>query len=158
MKQTTTAKPEAFSKHWYVVDAKDQVLGRLSSQIALILRGKNKAIFSPHADCGDYVVVVNADQVIVTGQKKTDKNYYHHSQYQGGLKVVPFDKMQKKSPCFIIEHAVRLMLPKNRLGRRQFKHLFVYAGATHPHQAQKVEPLVFQNDHLRQSSQEASHG
>lgn len=148
MHQTTSAKPATYNKKWYLINANDQILGRLASRVALILRGKNKPIFAPHADCGDYVIVVNADKINVTGRKYSQKKYYSHSQYPGGLKVTPFASMQQKKPHYIIEHAIRLMLPKNRLGRKQFTHLFVYKGSEHPHQAQNPIEIKMINDQI----------
>jgi len=126
-------------RKWYVVDAKDQVLGRLATKIARIIRGKNKAIFTPNADTGDFVVVINADKVKVTGKRELLKTYAHHSMYPGGRKVRSFEEMLAKKPEFIVQNAVRGMLPKTRLGRQLIKKLKVYAGENHPHQAQKPE-------------------
>jgi large subunit ribosomal protein L13 len=126
-------------RKWYVVDAKDQVLGRLATQVARIIRGKNKAIFTPNADTGDFVVVINADQVRMTGKREELKNYYHHSGYPGGLKTRSFAEVKAKKPEFIVETAVRGMLPKTRLGKKLIKKLKVYTGESHPHQAQKPE-------------------
>jgi large subunit ribosomal protein L13 len=128
-------------RKWYVIDAKDQVLGRLASKVARIIRGKNKPIFSPNADTGDFVVVINADKVKVTGKRELLKTYTHHSGYPGGLKTRSFEELMAKKPEFVIESAVRGMLPKNRLGRKLIKKLKVYAGESHPHQSQKPEPL-----------------
>lgn len=131
------------SRKWYVVDAKDYVLGRLASHVAQILRGKNKPEFAPHQDTGDFVIVINADKVQLTGNKAEQKIYFRHSGYPGGGKEIPYRAMQAKKPEYIIEHAVRLMLPKNVLGRRMIKKLKVYAGDKHPHQAQQPEPITF---------------
>jgi large subunit ribosomal protein L13 len=126
-------------RKWYVVDAKDQVLGRLATQVARIIRGKNKAIFTPNADTGDFVVIINAEQVKMTGKREELKNYYHHSGYPGGLKTRSFSEVRAKKPEFIIEAAVQGMLPKTRLGKKLIKKLKVYTGENHPHQAQKPE-------------------
>ena len=122
---------------WYVIDASGKVLGRLATQIAKYLRGKHKPEYTPHADAGDYIIVINADKVTVTGKKEQEKIYYSHSGYPGGLKEITFDKLQKKNPIEIIERAVKGMLPKNPLGREMLRKLKVYAGALHPHAAQQ---------------------
>jgi len=142
-RKTFSAKPAdaQLQRKWHVVDATDKALGRLASEIALKLRGKDKPIFTPHVDTGDFVVVVNAAKVKVTGNKRDQKNYYRHSGYAGGLKVTNFDRMITDKPEFPIQHAVRGMLPKNRLGRALLKKLKVYAGPDHPHTAQQPEPL-----------------
>ncbi len=129
------------SKCWYVVDAEGKVLGRLASQIATILRGKHKPIYSPHQDVGDFVVVINAEKVRLTGNKLQQKTYFRHSGYIGGAKFTPVSLMLQKHPERVIEFAVKRMLPKNALGRKMFKKLKVYAGPNHPHQAQKPEVL-----------------
>lgn len=139
--KTFTVKESEIQKKWYLVDASDKTLGRLASQIAFRLRGKHKPIFSYHADTGDFIVVVNAKRVAMTGQKWEKKNYYHHSGYVGGLKQITADKLRIKRPEDIIRFAVRGMLPKNILGRRQLKKLKIYAGPDHPHQAQQPEKL-----------------
>jgi large subunit ribosomal protein L13 len=142
MKKTTvSAREQDIQKDWYIVDAQGQTLGRLASQIATILRGKHKPLYTPHVDCGDYVVVVNAEKIHVTGQKMTQKNYYRHSGYPGGLKTITLRDQLQKFPTRVIEAAVRGMLPKNRLGRRMFKKLKVYAGPAHPHEAQRPQTL-----------------
>lgn len=135
--KTYFANSENIEQKWYVVDASGKVLGRLASQIAKILRGKHKPEFTPHADAGDYVIVVNADQIKVTGNKETDKVYYSHSGYPGGIKAVTFDKMMQKDATRVIEIAVKGMMPKNPLGRDMLRKLKVYAGAEHPHVAQQ---------------------
>jgi len=135
------AKPEEVKREWYLVDAKGKTLGRLASEIAKILRGKHKPIYTPHVDCGDYVIVINAEKIRVTGKKLDDKIYYHHSGYMGGLKAIPLRRMLEKHPERVIELAVKRMLPKNRLGRAMLKKLKVYAGEEHPHQAQKPKKL-----------------
>jgi large subunit ribosomal protein L13 len=139
--KTFVAKEQEVEKKWFVVDAEDKILGRLASQIAVRLRGKHKPIFTPHADTGDFVVVVNADKVTMTGRKWEQKNYYRHSGYVGGLKVTSARKMLEKKPEELVRLAVRRMLPKNSLGRRQLKKLKIYAGPEHPHEAQKPEKL-----------------
>jgi len=139
--RTYTPKPEDIERRWYVVDAQGKTLGRLASEIARILRGKHKPIFSPHMDTGDFVIVINAEKVHVTGRKLTQKFYYRHSGYPGGLKAISLRDQLKKHPERVIQHAVRGMLPKNRLGRKMIKKLKVYAGPEHPHKAQKPEPL-----------------
>jgi large subunit ribosomal protein L13 len=128
-------------RRWYLVDAEGQTLGRLATLIAQILRGKNKPTFTPHMDMGDYVVVVNAEKVVVTGKKSTDKLYYHHSGYTGGLRAVPFNEMVEKHPTFAVTAAVRGMLPRNSLGADMLGKLKVYAGSKHPHKAQKPTEL-----------------
>lgn len=139
--KTYAVKASEIERRWYVVDARGKTLGRLASEIAKILMGKHKPYYSPHLDCGDYVVVVNAAQVRVTGHKLREKMYYRHSLYPGGLKEIPLYRMLEKHPARVLELAVRRMLPQNRLGRQMFKKLKVYAGSEHPHQAQKPEPL-----------------
>lgn len=130
-------------RQWYVVDAQDYVLGRLASNIASILRGKNKPAFAPHQDIGDFVVVINAEKVKLTGNKAEQKTYFRHSGYPGGAKTITFREMMEKHPERVIENAVRLMLPKNTLGRGMLKKLKVYAGENHPHQAQNPKSLKF---------------
>jgi large subunit ribosomal protein L13 len=131
------AKKEDVQQSWYLVDAENKVLGRLASELAKILRGKNKPEFTPHVDTGDYIVVINAEKVNLTGNKLKDKVYYHHSGYPGGIKSITAEDLKAKRPEDIIRLAVKGMLPKNRLGRKVFKKLKVYAGAEHPHQAQQ---------------------
>ena len=139
-----TPRPGDADERWWVVDAEDQILGRLATRVAVKLRGKDKPVYSPHADTGDYVIVVNAEKIQVTGRKLTDKLYYRHSGYPGGLKVTPFKDMLAKHPERVIEFAVRGMLPKNALGRKLFRKLRVYAGPDHPHAAQQPQPLVLE--------------
>jgi large subunit ribosomal protein L13 len=139
--KTFVAKEHEIEKKWYLIDAKEKVLGRMASEIASILRGKNKPIFTPHMDAGDYVVVINADKVILTGDKMEKKMYYHHSGYVGGLKKTTAKEMLLKKPENLIKFAVKGMLPKNSLGRRQLTKLKVYAGQDYPHQAQQPEKL-----------------
>lgn len=135
-KSTRYAKPGEVQRNWYLVDAEGAILGRLAAQIAMILRGKNKPQYTPHTDTGDFVVVVNADKVQVTGNKATDKVYYHHTGYNGGLKAETFREAMEKHPERVIERAVKGMLPKTTLGRQQLRKLKVYAGPEHPHAAQ----------------------
>lgn len=139
MRTTYMAKANEVERKWYVVDAAGQTLGRLASEVATLLRGKHKPIFTPHVDTGDYVIIINADKIELTGKKLTDKIYYHHSGHPGGLKQRTAQEMLAQRPEKMLELAVKGMLPKNRLGRRMFKKLFVYRGPEHPHQAQKPE-------------------
>ncbi len=139
--KTKSTKPSEVRRKWYVVDAEDKVLGRLSTEIARRLRGKHKPEFTPHVDTGDYIVVVNAAKVRVTGNKSQDKMYHHHTGFIGNLKSINFDKLRVKAPERIIERAVKGMLPKNALGREMYRKLKVYAGAEHQHGAQQPEPL-----------------
>ena len=135
------AKSEEVKKDWWVIDASDQTLGRLASNIATILRGKNKPTYTPNVDTGDFVVVVNAEKIVVTGKKLTDKMYHSHSGYPGGLKTTSLEKLLKEKPARVIENAVWGMIPRNTLGRKQITKLKVYAGAEHPHQAQQPKAL-----------------
>ncbi|MFT5549995.1 MAG: large subunit ribosomal protein L13 [Gammaproteobacteria bacterium] len=139
--KTFSAKQETVKREWFVIDATDKVLGRLSTEIALRLRGKHKPEYTPHVDTGDYIVIVNADKVRVTGNKEQDKIYYHHTGFIGSLKSINLSKLRKEHPERIIEKSVKGMLPKNSLGRTMFKKLKVYAGATHEHAAQQPQPL-----------------
>ena len=141
--KTFSAKGHEVNRDWYVVDAAGKTLGRLATEIARRLRGKHKPIYTPHVDTGDYIVVVNADKVHVTGRKATDKMYYHHTGYIGSLKSANFEKMQEKAPGRVIELAVKGMLPKNPLGRAMFRKLKVYGGPDHQHAAQQPKPLNF---------------
>jgi large subunit ribosomal protein L13 len=138
---TFTAKPESVERAWFVVDATNKVLGRLATEVARRLRGKHKPEYTPHVDTGDYIIVVNAEKVAVTGKKRTQKFYYHHSGYPGGIKSIRFDKQIDHAPQRIIEHAVKGMLPKGPLGRAMYRKLKVYAGAEHKHTAQQPQPL-----------------
>ena len=140
---TYTAKAGQVEQGWVLVDAQNKVLGRLASQIAMRLRGKHRPEYTPHVDTGDYVVVVNAAKVRVTGRKAEQKTYFRHSGYMGGEKHIPFRRMQDKHPERVIELAVKGMLPKNALGRQMRRKLRVYAGSEHPHQGQSPEPLTF---------------
>ncbi len=135
------ASPSTVERKWYVVDAEGKTLGRLASEIANVLRGKKKPIYTPHIDTGDYVIVVNAEKVVTTGKKLDQKIYYHHSEYVGGMKEATLKEMMQKKPEFVITHAVKGMLPKGPLGRQMLKKLHVYAGPEHNHAAQKPETL-----------------
>ena len=139
--KTFSAKSHEVKRDWFVVDGTDLVLGRLAAQIAHRLRGKHKAIYTPHADTGDYIVVVNADKIRVTGNKETDKKYYRHSGYPGGIYETTFGKMQARFPGRALEKAVKGMLPKGPLGYAMIKKMKVYAGGEHPHTAQQPQPL-----------------
>lgn len=141
--KTFMASPATIDRKWYVVDATDMTLGRLASEVAKVLRGKNKPIFTPHIDCGDNVIVINAEKIKVTGKKMEQKVYYHHSDYVGGLKEATLREKLEKKPEQVIELAVKGMLPKGSLGRQMFTKLHVYAGPEHKHEAQKPEVLTF---------------
>ena len=141
--KTASAKKETVTRKWYVVDAEGETVGRLASKIASVLRGKHKPDYTPHVDTGDYVIVINADKVRFTGNKMSDKVYLRYSGYPGGQKAITAENLMAKKPNAVIETAIKGMLPKNKLGRAMFKKLFVYAGADHPHQAQKPEPFKF---------------
>ena len=141
--KTFSAKAHEVNRAWYVVDAEGKTLGRLASEVARRLRGKHKPVYTPHVDTGDYIIVVNADKVHVTGKKASDKIYYHHTGYIGNLKSATFDQMQAKVPGRVIELAVKGMLPKNPLGRAMYRQLKVYAGPDHNHSAQQPKPLTF---------------
>ena len=140
MKTTISAKPATIKRDWYLIDATDLVLGRMASQIATILRGKNKTSYTPHMDCGDYVVVINADKVALTGKKLERKMYYHHTGYIGGIKGISAGKLMEKKPEDVIYKAVERMISRNKLGRQMMTKLRIYAGAEHPHTAQN--PIV----------------
>ena len=137
------ANPAKVERKWYVVDATGYTLGRLASEVAKVLRGKNKPVFTPHIDTGDYVVIVNAEKIKVTGKKMDQKIYYHHSEYVGGMKETTLKEMLAKKPEKVVELAVKGILPKGPLGREMFTKLHVYAGSEHPHAAQKPETLTF---------------
>ena len=139
--KTFMASPATIDRKWYVVDAQGQTLGRLASEVAKVLRGKNKPIYTPHMDCGDYVVIVNADKIVVTGKKLDQKIYYHHSGFAGGLKQTKYRKLMAEKPEFAVKHAVVGMLPKGPLGRQMARKLRVYAGTEHEHEAQKPTVL-----------------
>ena len=141
--KTFMASPATIDRKWYVVDATDMTLGRLASEVAKVLRGKNKPFFTPHIDCGDNVIVINAEKIKVTGKKMDQKVYYHHSDYVGGLKEATLREKLEKKPEQVIELAVKGMLPKGPLGRQMFTKLHVYAGPEHKHEAQKPEVLTF---------------
>ena len=141
--KTFMANPAKIERKWYVVDATGLTLGRLASEVAKVLRGKNKPEFTPHVDTGDYVIVINAEKIAVTGKKLDQKIYYHHSDYVGGMKETTLREMMAKKPERVIELAVKGMLPKGPLGREMYKKLFVYAGPEHKHEAQKPEVLTF---------------
>ena len=141
--KTFMASPATIDRKWYVVDATDMTLGRLASEVAKVLRGKNKPIFTPHIDCGDNVIVISAEKIEVTGKKMDQKVYYHHSDYVGGLKEATLREKLEKKPEQVIELAVKGMLPKGPLGRQMFTKLHVYAGPEHKHEAQKPEVLTF---------------
>ena len=145
MKTTVSAKAHEVQRDWLHIDATNKTLGRMATEIAHRLRGKHKAIYTPHVDTGDYIVVTNAEKVVVTGRKTTDKTYYHHTGYPGGIKSITFDKLQAKNPTKIIETAVKGMLPKNPLGREMYRKLKVYAGDTHPHAAQQPKELIIED-------------
>lgn len=140
-KKTYSPKGSEINRAWYVVDADGKTLGRLSTEIARVLTGKHKPIYAPHVDTGDFVIVVNAEKTVLTGRKETEKIYYRHSGYIGSLRSETVAEVREKHPRRLIERAVRGMLPKNRLGRRQFTKLKVYAGPDHPHQAQEPSPF-----------------
>lgn len=140
--KTEVAKAENIKRDWYVVDAQDMVLGRLSTRVAGVLRGKNKAIYTPSVDTGDFVIVVNADKIALTGRKLADKIYYSHSGYVGGLKEISAGKLLEKKPGELIKKAVKGMLPKNKLARAMLSKLKIYAGSSHPHEAQQPKILA----------------
>lgn len=140
--KTFSAKAHEVKRDWFIIDANEQVLGRMASQIALRLRGKHKAIYTPHVDTGDFIVVVNVDKLRVTGNKAEDKKYYRHSTYPGGIYETNFNKMQQRFPRRVLEKAVKGMLPKGPLGYAMIKKLKVYSGASHPHEAQQPQPLT----------------
>ncbi len=141
MRQTTMLKPAEVSRTWYVVDGNGLTLGRLSTVVASVLRGKNKPTYTPNVDCGDYVIVINADKIVVTGKKLDTKKYYHHSQYPGGMRIRTMRTMKDKYTVEWVEKSIYGMLPHNKLGDEQRKHLFVYKGSEHPHAAQKPVEL-----------------
>jgi large subunit ribosomal protein L13 len=143
VQKTYVMKASDVNKKWFVIDAEGKILGRMASEIAKLLRGKHKPNFTPYMDMGDNVIVINAEKVVLTGTKAQDKDYFRHSQYPGGIKFINIRKFLDKRPEYIIEHAVKSMLPKGRLGRKIFGNLKVYAGSEHPHQAQQPEPIDF---------------
>ena len=140
---TKHANSATVTHHWHIVDGTNKTVGRIASKIASVLKGKNKAYYTPHVDCGDYVIVINADKLVFTGNKLDQKNYINFSGYPGGKKEETAGSLLERRPEYIIEHAVKGMLPKNRLGRKMFKKLFVYVGSNHPHQAQKPTEFKF---------------
>ena len=143
MSSTYMAKPQDIERKWYVIDAEGKTLGRLASEAASILRGKNKPVFTPHMDTGDYVIIINAEKVAVTGKKRKEKIYKRHTGYPGGLREITFEKLQAKAPEEIIRHAIKGMMPNGKLGRQMYKKLKVYAGPDHKHAAQKPEVWEF---------------
>ncbi len=143
--KTYSARAQDIERKWYVVDATDQTLGRMASQLATVLRGKHKPIFTPHVDCGDFVIVINAEKIHVTGNRLDDKKYYRHSGYPGGLREMTLRQMLARTPERVISEAVRRMLPKSNLGRLMLKKLKVYAGPEHPHEAQQPEVLELES-------------
>lgn len=141
MRQTTMLKAEEVKKEWYVIDAEGQTLGRLATKVAAVLRGKHKPTYTPNVDCGDYVIVINAEKVVYSGDQEEKKIYYHHTMFPGGLKSRSIGLMKREYPVEFVEHAIQGMLPHNKLGDRMRTHLFVYEGANHPHAAQKPMEL-----------------
>ena len=139
--KTIFVNPENVERKWYLIDAEGKTLGRLATRVVMLLRGKNKATYAPHQEVGDYVVIINAGRVAVTGKKLEDKIYYRHSGYPGGLKAETLGKAIKRKPTFPLEHAIKGMLPRGRLGRKLFTNVKIYAGSNHPHDAQKPETL-----------------
>ncbi len=140
--KTWTVRPNDIERKWYIVDAQELILGRLATEVARILRGKHRPEFTPNADCGDHIIVINAEKIRVTGKKETDKIYYHHTGHPGGLKSITLEKQRAEFPERVIESAVRGMMPKTPLGRSMLKKLKVYAGEDHPHSAQQPQPLI----------------
>jgi large subunit ribosomal protein L13 len=145
--KTVSANKATVDKEWLLVDAEGEIVGRLAAMVAKMLRGKNKTNFTPHVDCGDNIIVINAEKIELSGKKWSDKNYVRHTGYPGGQRFTPAEEMLKKNPIGIIEHAVRGMLPRNRLGRAVFKNLHVYVGPEHPHEAQK--PRIIELDKIK---------
>lgn len=141
MRQTTMLKAEEVKKEWYVIDAEGQTLGRLATKVATVLKGKHKPTYTPNVDCGDYVIVLNADKIVYSGDQEEKKIYYHHTMYPGGLKKRSIGLMKREHPVELVEHAIEGMLPHNKLGDRMRTHLYVYEGAEHPHTAQKPMEL-----------------
>ena len=139
--KTYSAKKEILEKKWFLIDARGKNLGRLSTEIAKILRGKNKPVFTPNVDCGDYIIVINAGGIKVTGNKLDDKLYYRHSGYVGNLRITSLKEMFKKNPCFVLRNSIKGMLPHNKLSRQVLRKLKIYAGDTHPHGAQKPQKI-----------------
>ena len=139
--KTVSANKDTVQKEWIIVDAKDQVLGRFASRVAIILRGKHKPSFTPHVDCGDNVIVINAEKVVLTGNKLTQKNYIRHTGYPGGQRTETAESLMKRRPAAVMERAIKGMLPKSRLGSELFRNLFVYVGEEHPHEAQQPKTI-----------------
>jgi len=139
--KTIFVKPSEVVRKWYIIDAEDKVLGKVAAKAAELVRGKHKALYTPHQEVGDFVIIVNAAKAVVTGRKREQKQYYRHSGYPGGLTTETYEKALKRKPVFPVEHAVRGMLPKGRLGRKLFNNVKVYADARHPHAAQQPEPV-----------------
>jgi len=139
--KTFVAKPDEVNRKWFLVDAEGEILGRVASQVASLLRGKHKPIYTPHVDCGDHVIIINADKIRVTGRKAAQKRYYRHSGHPGGLRSDTFEQLMQKNPEKVLERAVWGMLPHNKLGRKMYKKLKVYVGESHPHAAQQPEQL-----------------
>ncbi|MCL2440181.1 MAG: 50S ribosomal protein L13 [Treponema sp.] len=139
--KTVFAKPDSVERKWYVINAEGKILGRVAAKVASIVRGKNKAFFMPNQEIGDFVVVINADKIVVTGRKAENKQYYKHTGYVGGLKTINFEKLIAKHPTQPLEHAIKGMLPKGPLGRKMAKNVKLYAGTDHPHGSQKPEPI-----------------
>ena len=142
--KTYSAKPLEVERKWYVIDADGEILGRLATKVASILRGKNKPEYTPHIDTGDFVIIINAEKIRVTGKKITDKKYYHHTGFPGGLKTATFKELMEKNPTLALEKAIKGMLPHNTLGDEQFQKLNIYAGPEHPHAAQK--PITIEKE------------
>lgn len=142
---TFMAKAQEIQRKWYILDADGKTLGRLASEAARLLRGKHKVIFTPHVDTGDYIIVINAEKVVLTGKKLDQKNYFRHSGYPGGIKLIPYRTLLATRPEVVLEHAIKGMLPKNKLGKAMGMKLKVYAGTEHPHQAQKPEAWEMQD-------------
>ena len=143
--RTVSANKSTVDKEWVMIDAEGAILGRLATLVASLLRGKHKTNFTPHVDCGDNVIVINAEKVVLTGEKLTDKQYVRYTGYPGGQRFTSAEELLKKNPIGLVEHAVRGMLPKNRLGRALFRNMYVYAGTSHPHEAQKPKKIELNN-------------
>jgi len=143
--RTVSANKSTVDKEWVMIDAEGAILGRLATLVASLLRGKHKTNFTPHVDCGDNVIVINAEKVVLTGEKLTDKQYVRYTGYPGGQRFTSAEELLKKNPIGLVEHAVRGMLPKNRLGKALFRNMYVYAGTSHPHEAQKPKKIELNN-------------
>ncbi len=144
--KTVSANKDTVSKDWVIIDAEGAILGRVSTLVASMLRGKHKTNFTPHVDCGDNVIVINAEKVVLTGEKWSDKEYVRHTGYPGGQRFTSASEMLKKNPISLVENAVRGMLPKSRLGKELFRNMYVYAGSSHPHEAQKPRKIEIKNN------------